>query len=66
MFVNIVFKVDGVELNVTAGTKERLVHFIQGLKTELVRKSKDKRILLVLPTRPDDLAKQFDLKALSK
>lgn len=59
-------QVDGVELNVTAGTKERLVHFVQGLKTEMVRKSKDKRILLVLPTRTEDLAKNFDLKALSK
>ncbi|XP_043281935.1 filaggrin-2-like [Venturia canescens] len=59
-------EVDGVELNVTAGTKERLVHFVQGLKAELIRKSKDKRIVMVLPTKPQDLAKQFDLKALSK
>ncbi|KOC61026.1 Ribosome-binding protein 1, partial [Habropoda laboriosa] len=59
-------EVDGVELNMTAGSKERLLHFVKGLKDELVRKSYDKRIFLVLPTKSEDLAKQFDLKDLSK
>ncbi|KAI4503689.1 hypothetical protein M0802_001092 [Mischocyttarus mexicanus] len=64
--VNILDKVDGVELNVTAGSKERLYHFVKGLKDEMVRKSIDKRILMSLPTKPEELAKQFDLKQLSK
>ncbi|CAK9816968.1 Ribosome-binding protein 1 [Anthophora quadrimaculata] len=59
-------EIDGVELNMTAGSKERLVHFVKGLKDELVRKSYDKRIFLVLPTKSEYLAKQFDLKELSK
>lgn len=63
---SLLFKVDGVELNVTAGSKERLYHFVKGLKDEMVRKSIDKRILMSLPTKPEDLAKQFDLKKLSK
>ncbi|XP_015184660.1 PREDICTED: cell wall protein AWA1-like isoform X4 [Polistes dominula] len=64
--INILNEVDGVELNVTAGSKERLYHFVKGLKDEMVRKSIDKRILMALPTKPEDLAKQFDLKQLSK
>ncbi|XP_014295434.2 uncharacterized protein LOC103571413 [Microplitis demolitor] len=59
-------QVDGVELNVTAGTKERLVHFVQGLKNEIIRKSLKKRIILALPTKSEQLAKQFDIKELSK
>lgn len=59
-------QVDGVELNVTAGSKERLVHFVKGLKDELVRKSYNKRVFLVLPTNSEELAKQFDLKELTK
>ncbi|KAK1130097.1 hypothetical protein K0M31_019781 [Melipona bicolor] len=59
-------EVDGVELNVTAGSKERLVHFVKGLKDELVRKSYDRRVFLVLPTNSEELAKQFDLKELTK
>ncbi|XP_044589708.1 uncharacterized protein LOC123268564 isoform X26 [Cotesia glomerata] len=59
-------KVDGVELNVTAGTKERLVHFVQGLKNEITRKTLKKRIILALPTKSEQLAKQFDIKELSK
>ncbi|XP_015438923.1 PREDICTED: uncharacterized protein LOC107193901 [Dufourea novaeangliae] len=58
--------IDGVELNMTAGSRERLVHFVKGLKDELVRKSYDKRVFLVLPSKSEDLAKQFDLKELSK
>ena len=53
-------------MNMTAGTKERLVHFVKGLKDEFLRKSYDKRIFLVLPTKSEDLAKQYDLKELSK
>ncbi|KAF7402476.1 hypothetical protein HZH66_004743 [Vespula vulgaris] len=64
--VDILNKVDGVELNVTAGSKERLYHFVKSLKDEMVRKSIGKRILMSLPTKPEDLAKQFDLKKLSK
>ncbi|XP_053972772.1 hornerin-like [Hylaeus volcanicus] len=64
--MGILKEVDGVELNMTAGSKERLVHFVKGLRDEFVRKSYDKRIFLVLPTKPEDLAKQFDLKELSK
>ena len=59
-------QVDGVELNVTAGSKERLVHFVKGLKDELVRKSYDSRLFLVLPTNSEELAKQFDPKELTK
>ncbi|XP_043514301.1 mucin-19-like isoform X10 [Frieseomelitta varia] len=59
-------EIDGVELNVTAGSKERLVHFVKGLKDELVRKSYDSRLFLVLPTNSEELAKQFDLKELTK
>lgn len=50
----------------TAGSKERLVHFVKGLKDEMVRKSNEKAIFLALPTKPEQLAKQFDLKELSK
>ncbi|XP_076680416.1 uncharacterized protein LOC143375318 isoform X3 [Andrena cerasifolii] len=50
----------------TAGSRERMLLFVKGLKDELVRKSYDNRIFLVLPTKPDELAKQFDLKELSK
>ncbi|XP_031788148.1 uncharacterized protein LOC100678219 isoform X2 [Nasonia vitripennis] len=59
-------EVDGVELNVTAGSKERLVSFVKGLKDEMVNKSLEKMILLAVPTKPEDLAKQFELKELSK
>ncbi|XP_026670311.1 mucin-19-like isoform X2 [Ceratina calcarata] len=62
-----VFKeLDAIELNMTAGSKERLSHFVKGLRDELVRKSYDKRIFLVLPTKSENLAKQFDLKDLTK
>lgn len=60
------FKVDGVEMNVTAGSKERLYNFVKSLKDEMIRKSYDKRIFIVLPTKPEDLAKQFDIKELIK
>lgn len=50
----------------TAGSKERLISFVKGLKDELVNKSIDKMILLALPTKPEDLAKQFELKELAK
>lgn len=59
-------KVDGFELNVTAGSKDRLVSFVKGLKDEMANKSLDRMILLALPTKPEDLAKQFELKELSK
>lgn len=59
-------KVDGVEMNVTAGSKERLYNFIKNLKDEMIRKSYDKRIFLTLPIKPEDLAKQFDMKELVK
>lgn len=65
-FRSIYPQVDGLELNMTAGTKERLAHFVKGLKDEFLRKSYDKRIFLVLPTKSEDLAKQYDLKELSK
>ncbi|XP_076293318.1 uncharacterized protein LOC143215245 [Lasioglossum baleicum] len=58
--------VDGVELNMTAGTKDRLVDFVKDLKDGLAKKSLDRRVFLVLPTEPENLAKQFDLKGLSK
>ncbi|XP_078034052.1 uncharacterized protein LOC144468460 [Augochlora pura] len=64
--IEILKDVDGVELNATAGTKERLVDFVKSLKDGLREASLDKRIFLVLPTSPEDLAKQFDLKRLSK
>ncbi|XP_043801156.1 mucin-19-like [Apis laboriosa] len=64
--IGVLKEVDGVELNMTAGTKERLAHFVKGLKDEFLRKSYDKRIFLVLPTKSEDLAKQYDLKELSK
>ncbi|XP_033320679.1 mucin-19-like [Bombus bifarius] len=64
--IGVLKEVDGIELNMTAGSKERLVHFVNGLKDELVRKSYDKRIFLVLPTKSEELAKQFDLKELTK
>ncbi|XP_066584796.1 uncharacterized protein [Prorops nasuta] len=63
---SILKEVDGVELNVTAGAKERLTHFVKDLKGDLVRKSNDKRVLMALPTKAEILAKQFDLKELSK
>ncbi|XP_046737239.1 mucin-19-like isoform X2 [Diprion similis] len=63
---NILSQVDGVELDVTAGSKERLTHFVKGLKDEMTRKSNEKRILLALPTQPEELAKQYDIKALAK
>lgn len=55
-----------MELNVTAGSKERLYNFVRGLRDEMTRKSYDKRILVALPSKPEDLAKQFDLKKLVK
>jgi len=60
------FKVDGVEMNVTAGSKERLYNFIKSLRDEMIRKSYDKRIFLTLPIKPEGLAKQFDMKELVK
>lgn len=60
------FKVDGVELNVTAGSKERLYNFIKSLKDEMIRKSYDKRIFVTLPSNSEELAKQYDLKELAK
>ncbi|XP_032669599.1 mucin-19-like isoform X1 [Odontomachus brunneus] len=59
-------EVDGVELNVTAGSKERLYNFVKSLKDEMIRKSYDKRIFVTLPSKSEDLAKQFDLKELAK
>ncbi|KYM96558.1 putative chitinase 3, partial [Cyphomyrmex costatus] len=59
-------EVDGVELNVTAGSKERLYNFVKSLKDEIIKKSYDKRILMALPIRSEDLAKQFDIKELIK
>ncbi|XP_034934501.1 uncharacterized protein [Chelonus insularis] len=64
--IGITNQIDGVELNVTAGSKERLVHFIQGLKKEMVRKSREKRIIIALPTKAELLAKHYDIKELSK
>jgi len=58
--------VDGVELNITAGSKERLYNFIKSLKDEMIKKSYDKRIFMTLPIRSEDLAKQFDVKELMK
>lgn len=60
------FKVDGVEMNMTAGSKERLYNFVKSLKDEMVRKSYEKRIFMTLPGRSEDLAKQFDIKELTK
>ncbi|RLU20339.1 hypothetical protein DMN91_006947 [Ooceraea biroi] len=59
-------EVDGVEMNVTVGSKERLYNFVKSLKDEMIRKSYDKRILVALPSKPEDLAKQFNLKELAK
>ncbi|XP_077262698.1 uncharacterized protein LOC143897723 [Temnothorax americanus] len=59
-------EVDGVEMNVTAGSRERLYNFVKSLKDEMIRKSYDKRIFLALPSRSGDLAKQFDIKELIK
>lgn len=55
-----------MELNVTAGSKERLYNFIKNLKDEMIRKSYDKRIFLALPSKPENLAKQIDIKELVK
>lgn len=59
-------KVDGVEMNVTAGSKERLYNFVKSLRDEMTRKSYDKRIFLTLPSKSENLAKQFDMKELVK
>ncbi|KAL6254683.1 hypothetical protein P5V15_013990 [Pogonomyrmex californicus] len=59
-------EVDGVEMNVTAGSKERLYNFVKSLKDEMIRKSYEKRIFMALPNRPEHLAKQFDIKELIK
>ncbi|KAF7993038.1 hypothetical protein HCN44_005819 [Aphidius gifuensis] len=59
-------EVDGIELNMTAGSKERLVHFVKGLKDEMIRKSNEKRIFILLPSAAEQLAKQYDIKELSK
>ncbi|XP_070149001.1 mucin-22 isoform X2 [Polyergus mexicanus] len=59
-------EVDGVEMNVTAGSKERLYNFVKSLRDEMIRKSYDRRIFLALPSKPEDLAKQFDVKELAK
>ncbi|KAL6424627.1 hypothetical protein ACFW04_009964 [Cataglyphis niger] len=59
-------EVDGVEMNVTAGSKERLYNFVKSLRDEMIRKSYDRRIFLALPNKPEDLAKQFDVKELAK
>lgn len=55
-----------MEMNVTAGSKERLYNFVKSLKDEMTRKSYDKRIFMVLPGKSEDLAKQFDIKELTK
>ncbi|XP_020279197.1 mucin-19-like [Pseudomyrmex gracilis] len=62
----VIKEVDGVEMNITAGSKERLYNFVKSLKDEMIRKSYDKRIFLSLPTKSGDIAKQFDLKKLVK
>ncbi|XP_011263419.2 mucin-19-like isoform X1 [Camponotus floridanus] len=64
--MSVINEVDGVEMNVTAGSKERLYNFIKNLKDEMIRKSYDKRIFLTLPIKAEDLAKQFDMKELVK
>ncbi|KAL0101768.1 hypothetical protein PUN28_019120 [Cardiocondyla obscurior] len=64
--ITVMKEVDGVEMNVTAGSKERLYNFVKSLKDEMIRKSYDKRIFMALPNRPEDLAKQFDIKELVK
>ncbi|XP_029168892.1 uncharacterized protein LOC114938915 isoform X2 [Nylanderia fulva] len=64
--IAVIQEVDGVELNVTAGSKERLYNFVKSLKDEMIRKSYDKRIFLALPSKPEDLAKQIDIKELVK
>lgn len=53
-------------MNVTAGSKERLYNFVKSLKDEMIRKSYDKRIFIALPNKPEELAKQFDIKELLK
>lgn len=50
----------------SAGSKERLSHFVKGLKDEMIRKSNDKRIVMALPTKAEELAKQYDIKTLTK
>lgn len=42
------------------------MHFVQGLKDEMTRKSMKKRIIIQLPTKAEELAKQFNIKGLSK
>ncbi|XP_036142688.1 mucin-19 [Monomorium pharaonis] len=64
--VAVMKEVDGVEMNVTAGSKERLYNFIKSLKDEMIRKSYDKRLFIALPNRSEDLAKHFDIKELIK
>ncbi|KYQ48220.1 putative chitinase 3 [Trachymyrmex zeteki] len=64
--ITIMKEVDGVELNITAGSKERLYNFVKSLKDEMIKKSYDKRIFMALPIRSEDLAKQFDIKELMK
>ncbi|KMQ95154.1 chitinase-3-like protein 1 protein [Lasius niger] len=64
--IAVIKEVDGVEMNVTAGSKERLYNFVKSLRNEMIRKSYDKRIFLALPSKPEDLAKQFDIKELVK
>lgn len=60
------FKVDGIELNMTASSKERLRNFVKSLRDEITRKSYEKRIIMALPSKPEDLAKQYELKELVK
>lgn len=55
-----------MEINATAGSKERLYNFVKSLRDEMIRKSYDKRIFVALPIRSEDLAKQFDIKQLIK
>ncbi|XP_076235089.1 uncharacterized protein LOC143179660 [Calliopsis andreniformis] len=64
--IKILQKVDAIELNMTTGSKERLSNFVKNLRDEMMKKSYNKRIFLVLPTKSEELAKQFDLKQLSK
>lgn len=64
--IAVIKEVDGVEMNVTAGSKERLYNFVKSLRDEIIRKSYDRRIFLALPSKPEDLAKQFDMKELAK
>ncbi|XP_023316292.1 uncharacterized protein DDB_G0283357-like [Trichogramma pretiosum] len=64
--INILKEVDGVELNVTGIDKDQLVSFVKRLMDDLRSKRLKKIILLALPTKPEELAKQFELKELSK